>query len=69
MKNWRRTLGQKVRHLTPEQARAILAAHRARGVGIGDPAFRALTGGYSSQSIDTQVTRALAFRAGLRRTR
>jgi hypothetical protein len=61
----RRTLAANVKALTPEQARGILAAHTARGPGIGDPAYRALTGGYSSQSIDGQVTRALAVRAGL----
>ena len=68
MTNWKRTLGQKARHLTPARAREILEAHRARGLGIGDPAFRALTGGYSSQSIDAAVIRKLAERAGIRKS-
>lgn len=65
MMNWRRVLGQRVRRLSPEQAREIYDKHCARGPGIGDPAYRELTGGYSSQSIDFQVTRALAIRAGM----
>jgi hypothetical protein len=64
-KNWKRVLGQKVAHLSPDEARAILEAHRKRGIGMGDPAYRALTGGYSSQSIDFYVTRKLGLRAGI----
>lgn len=62
---WKRTLGQKVRYLADYEARAILDAHAKRGVGIGDPKFRELTGGYSSQAIDAAVIRKLAKRAGL----
>ena len=61
----RRTLARNVRGLTPEAARAILAQHASRGPGIGDPVYRGLSGGFSSQSIDTLITRALARRAGL----
>lgn len=68
-KNWRRVLGQRVSRLSAEQARSILEAHRARGQHIGDPAYRELTGGYSSQSIDTIVTRKLAIRAGILKVR
>lgn len=63
----RRVLGQRVRRLSPEDARKIIVAH-ANGSyrsQIGDPAYRALTGGFSSQSIDGLVTRALARRAGI----
>jgi len=63
----KRTLARNVRRLTPEQARAVLTAHLSRGPGLGDPAYRALTGGYSSQSIDGLTTRALAVRAGVAR--
>ena len=57
---WRRTLGQKMRSVTPEQAKSILEQHRVHGAHIGDPNYRALTGGFSSQAIDTVVTRKLA---------
>ena len=61
---WRRTLGQKLRKVTPGRAREILAEHAARGPSIGDPQIRELTGGLSSQAIDGYVLRRLGFIAG-----
>ncbi len=63
--NWRRILGAQVRKLSPEQCRTLLAQHTARGPQIGDPQYRKLTGGYSSQSIDMEVTRKLGVKAGI----
>jgi len=63
--NWRRVLGQRIRRLSPAQAVAILEAHRRRGAHIGDPAYRDLTGGFSSQAIDAVVSRRLGEQAGL----
>ena len=62
---WRRVAGQRIRHLTPEQAKAILAAISKRGPTIFHPEIRELTGGYGSQSINTHVIRKLAARAGM----
>ena len=64
MKSWRRVLGQRVRRLSPDRAREIIDAH-AKHKGIGDPNYRELTGGFSSQSIDSLVTRKLAVRCGM----
>jgi hypothetical protein len=61
---WRRILGQKLRRVTADEARATLAAHAKRGPGIGDPAIRELTGGVSSQAIDGYVLRRLGIIAG-----
>lgn len=68
MRIWRKTLRKNVRALTIAKAREIYDAHAARGPGIGDPAYRTLTGGYSSQSIDFEVTRALATHCGIIKT-
>lgn len=64
-KNWRRIVGQRVRRLTPEQARAALNAISAEGITIHHPTIRALTGGLNSQSINGYVQRKLAARAGI----
>ena len=65
MRAWRRVLAANVRKLTPEQARAILAGHSKSQLGIHDPVYRALTGGYNSQSISFRISRALGKRAGM----
>lgn len=67
-KNWRKTANANIRKLPVERAKEIVAAHSrigATAVGIGDPAIRELTGGFSSQSIDGYVLRRLGVRAGL----
>lgn len=63
-RKWIRTLAQKVARLTPEQARQILADHAKRGPHLGDPAYKELTGGFSSQAIDGTVSRKLGIKAG-----
>lgn len=64
---WKITLKNNIRRLSPQQAHDILQTHFAyckrTGIGIGDPHYRELTGGYSSQSIDFWITRSLAKRA------
>lgn len=62
--NWKATVGQRVRRLTPDQAEQYLARIREAGVTIHQPAVRELTGGYSSQAISFYVQRKLAERAG-----
>jgi hypothetical protein len=62
MANWRRVLGQKLRHISPEQAKAII---EGKSIGIGSADIKSLTGGYSSQSIDMHVMRRLGIKAGL----
>lgn len=70
MTNWKRSVGQGIRYLTPEEARAKLHAIQARNVEQGkatieQPIIRALTGGYACQSINAYVIRKLAEKAGL----
>lgn len=60
----RRTVGARVRRLTPEQARDIIARYSAKG-GLQHEDIRNLTGGYNSQSINSYVIRKLAEHAGL----
>lgn len=63
---WRRTLGQKVRHLTPEQCKEMLARinHESRnGATIFHATIRDLTGGLNSQTINFAVVRKLAEKA------
>jgi hypothetical protein len=60
----RRTLRRNVGRLSKQEAQSILIGHR--GLGIHDPAYRALTGGYLSQSIAYEVSLALGRRASLR---
>lgn len=63
--DWKRATAAKIRSLTPEEARAKLAAIRAEGITANHETIRDLTGGYSSQSINPVVIRALAIRAGV----
>lgn len=65
----RRRYAAKIARMTPEQARAALAAIKAEGVTIFHPTIRELTGGFCSQSINHQVVQKLAMRAGLIRAR
>lgn len=60
-RNWRRTLGQHLRHMTTEQIRASLLRIRVRaGMRIDDqPEVRKLTGGYNGQTINPYVIRKL----------
>lgn len=62
--NWKRTFGQRLRHMTPLQAADALVRIRTRGFTIDQPTVRALTGGYASQNINHYVTRKLAAKAG-----
>lgn len=57
--NWKRTVGQNIRHLSPAQAKEKLAAITAEGITIFHPTIRALTGGFNSQSINFYVVRKL----------
>jgi hypothetical protein len=65
--NWRATLGQKIRHLSPVDCRAKLEAIRAeqpkQGATIFSATTRELTGGFNSQSINWYVIRKLAAKA------
>ena len=61
--NWKRIAGQRIRRLTADQARLVLESIRQRGATIEQPAIRALTGGYASQSINHYVIRKVAERA------
>jgi hypothetical protein len=65
MTNWKRSVGQHLRHLTPDDAEALLGAIRAEGITIFHPTIRKLTGGYNSQSINHYVVQKLAIRAGI----
>lgn len=72
----RRRIGAKVARMTPAEAEAYLFAHivfvggRPNGridIGgrLGDPGLKAITGGYSSQTLDGVVLRKLGVRAGI----
>lgn len=63
--NWKRTVGQKLRWMTAEQARTHLTRIRAHGITIDQPAVRELTGGYASQNINFYVCRKLGEKAGV----
>lgn len=67
--SWKRTVGQKIRHLSSEQAKAIIhainAKNNAQGATIFHDEIKALTGGYNSQTINAYVVRKLAIKAGL----
>lgn len=71
IQSWKRTVGQKIRRLTPEGARAAIAEIEAErkaacplgGATIFHPTIRALTGGFNSQSINFYVIRKLADKA------
>lgn len=62
-RNWRRTLGQHLRHMTAKQVRASLLRIRVRGplrnITIDQPEVRKLTGGLNSQHINFYVVRKL----------
>lgn len=60
---WKRTVGQRLRHMTPLQAADALSRIRQRGITIDQPTVRHLTGGYCSQSINHYVIRKLAEKA------
>ena len=71
----RRRVAARVARMPVAEAEAFLFAHRVYaspvrgrivpGGRLGDPGIRFLTGGYSSQSLDSYVLRYLAFRVGL----
>lgn len=61
----RRRLSARIARMSPERAQEVLAAIRARGVTIDQPAIREITGGYASQSLNAHVIRKLAARAGI----
>jgi hypothetical protein len=61
-KNWKRTFGQKLRHMTIAQAREFISSTKGQ-VNIGDQRIRDLTGGYSSQAIDFHVKRQIGLKA------
>jgi hypothetical protein len=67
MTTLRRKVGQCVRRMTPEQAKAWLARYNAEYVGAGATMFhesvRDLTGGFNSQSINTYVIRKVFDRS------
>lgn len=65
MTNWKRTLGQKLCGVTAEKAKELIAAKLNDGNGIGSQTIRDLTGGFSSQAIDTYVLRKLGIKAGI----
>ena len=65
MRAWRKVAAARIRRLTPERAKEILAAISARGPTINHPEIRELTGGFCSQSIGWIVIRKLAARAGM----
>ncbi len=60
----RRRVAQRVRHMTAERAREVLAAIAKRGSTIHVPEISDLTGGYNSQNINFMVSRKLGIRAG-----
>lgn len=62
--NWKQTVGQRIRWMTPLQCADALARIRQRGFTIDQPTVRFLTGGFSSQSINHYVARKLADKAG-----
>jgi hypothetical protein len=57
---WKRTVGQKIRQLSPEQAQQKLDAISAEGITMYHATIRELTGGFNSQSINFYVIRKLA---------
>lgn len=61
----RRRYAAKIARLTPEQARETLDKIRAEGVTIFQPTIRELTDGFNSQSLNANVIRRLAERAGI----
>lgn len=74
----RRRIAAKIARMAPKEAEAYVFAHRvycsgrpdgtfALGGRLGDPGLKAITGGYSSQTLDRWVLDRLAYRAGLRK--
>lgn len=63
----RRRFAAKIARMSPEEACAALGRIRAEGATIFHADIRALTGGYNSQSLNAQVIRRLAERAGIAR--
>lgn len=61
-KNWKRVFGQKLRHMSVEECKAFVEAEKDH-IGIGSQRIRDLTGGYSCQSIDFHVRRAVGLKA------
>lgn len=59
----RRRVSAKIGHMTPEKAEAKLKEIRQYGNTVYNPAIRELTGGYGGQSLNTWVTRSLAYKA------
>jgi hypothetical protein len=61
----KRSASARISRLTKEQALEVLRQCRERGATIDQPAIRELTGGFASQSLNSWVTRRVAFKAGL----
>ena len=61
--NWKRTVGQNLRHLKLGEARKILAQITAEGPTIFHGDIKRLTGGFNSQSINFYVIRKLNEKA------
>ena len=60
-----RRVAAKIRHMTPEKARDILAGLEPKT--MYQPLIRELTGGFNSQSINGAVIAKLSVKAGYRR--
>lgn len=63
--NWKRALGQRLRHMSTLQARRFIDRISAHGITIEQPAVRELTGGFAGQTINAYVLRKLAVKAGM----
>lgn len=64
MHEWKKTVGYKLRGMSQEKAREILAAISKPGPTIFHSEIRDLTGGLNSQSINSYVIRKLGIKAG-----
>jgi hypothetical protein len=60
-----RNTARRIGRLTPDAARAYLDRIRAEGSTANLLTVRELTGGYSSQSLNAEIIRRLAIRAGI----
>jgi hypothetical protein len=65
MKNWKKSVSQRIRHLSSEQACEYLSRIQQTGLTVDQAAIRELTDGYASQSINAYVVRKLAGKVGL----
>jgi len=63
-KTWKEAASYAIGKMSNGEAKEFIRNHSERGVQIGDPEIRKLTGGYSSQSIDVWVLRKLGVKAG-----